>query len=78
MPYTDDDVATYIGRTPSAVNPNDKIKYIYYNFFKVNPNIGDSIFAVEADSTCNTDQFLISSYFKVNAVRSLDRDGLPY
>lgn len=78
LPYTDDDVATYINPAPSGVNPNDKIKYIYYNFFKVNPNIGDSIFAVEADSSCNTDQFLISSYFKVNAVRSLDRDGLPY
>lgn len=78
LPYTDDDVATYINSAPSGVNPNDKTKYIYYNFFKVNPNIGDSIFAVEVDSSCNSDQFLISSYFKVNAVRSLDRDGLPY
>lgn len=49
-----------------------------YTFFKVNPNLVDPIFAVKADSTMNTDQFWISSFFDVKAVRNLDVDGLPY
>lgn len=49
-----------------------------YNFFKVNPHIVDNIFGVQADSTINTDQLLINSYFDIKAVRNFDYNGLPY
>lgn len=49
-----------------------------FNFLKVNPNIMDTIFAVNADGTTATDTFLINSAFDVKVVRNLDRDGLPY
>ena len=49
-----------------------------YMLFKVNPHILDSIFVGEADSTYNSDTFLINSYHDIKVVRNLDRDGLPY
>lgn len=49
-----------------------------YNFFKVNPHIVDNIFGVQADSTINTDQLLINSFFDIKAVRNFDYNGLPY
>lgn len=47
-------------------------------FFKVNPSVVDTLFAVEADSTVDTDEFLVSSFFDIKAVRNLDVNGLPY
>lgn len=47
-------------------------------FFKVNPSVVDPLFAVEADSTFDTDEFLVSSYFDIKAVRNFDVNGLPY
>lgn len=47
-------------------------------FFKVNPSVVDPLFAVEADSTVDTDEFLVSSFFDIKAVRNLDVNGLPY
>lgn len=47
-------------------------------FFKVNPNTLDSIFAVKADSTWETDQFLVNCHVGVKVVRPLSRDGMPY
>jgi len=49
-----------------------------YHFFKVNPHIVDNIFGVNADSTINTDQLLINSFFDIKAVRNFDFNGLPY
>lgn len=49
-----------------------------FNFFKVNPSIMDSIFAVKADSTWDTDQLLVNAMFEVHAVRNFDYDGMPY
>lgn len=49
-----------------------------YTLFKVNPNSLNSLFAVEVDSSINTDQFLCSTFFDVKVVRNLDTDGLPY
>lgn len=49
-----------------------------YNFFKVNPHIVDNIFGVNADSSINTDQLLINSFFDIKAVRNFDYNGLPY
>lgn len=60
--------------TNSNVEPDS----IQAGFFKVNPSIVDSLFAVNADSSVNTDEFLCSSYFDIKVVRNLDRNGLPY
>lgn len=51
---------------------------ISYNIFKVNPSILDSIFQVNADSTWDTDPFLINCAFDVKVVRNLDYSGMPY
>ena len=60
--------------TNSQVSPDS----IQAGFFKVNPSIVDSLFAVAADSTVQTDEFLCSCYFDVKVVRNLDVNGLPY
>lgn len=49
-----------------------------YNFFKINPNILDSIFGIDADKTVDTDQFLVNCFFDVNTVAPLDYNGMPY
>ena len=49
-----------------------------YMLFKVNPHILDTIFVGNADSTFDSDTFLINSYHDIKVVRNLDRDGLPY
>lgn len=56
-------------------NPNVETGSIRAGFFKVNPHCVDTLFAVDADEA---DHLLCSTYFDVKAVRSLDRNGLPY
>lgn len=51
---------------------------VQWPFFKVNPNTLDDIFAVKADSTWETDQFLVNAYVDCKVVRPLSRDGVPY
>lgn len=51
---------------------------ISWPFFKVNPNTLDSIFAVQADSTWETDQLLINCDVSCKVVRPLSQDGMPY
>ena len=51
---------------------------VSWPFFKVSPNTLDSIFAVKADSTWETDQFLINCNIDCKVVRPLSRDGVPY
>ena len=51
---------------------------VSFPFFKVNPNTLDNIFAVKADSTWETDQFLVNAYIGCKVVRPLSRDGVPY
>lgn len=51
---------------------------ITYNVFKVNPSVLDSIFQVNADSTWDTDPFLVNCAFDVKVVRNLDYSGMPY
>ena len=53
-------------------------KTLDYSFFKVNPSILDTIFAVNANGSWNTDNLLINSFHDVKVVRNLDYDGLPY
>jgi hypothetical protein len=51
---------------------------VNYNFFKVSPSILDPIFAVNADSTWDSDTFLINVSFEIRVARNLDYDGMPY
>ena len=44
---------------------------VRWPFFKVNPNTLDDIFAVKADSTWETDQFLVNAYVGCKVVRPL-------
>lgn len=60
----------------SAVNGYGLV--MNYTNFKVNPNSVDPLFAVAADDSVDTDEFLCSSFFDVKVVRNLDTDGLPY
>ena len=55
-----------------------KAATISWPFFKVNPNTLDSIFAVAADSTWETDQLLINCDVSCKVVRPLSQDGMPY
>lgn len=59
-------------------NPNVEPDSVKAGFFKVNPAILDHLFAVNADSSTATDQFLCSTLFDVKVVRKLDPNGLPY
>lgn len=59
-------------------NPNVEVDSVKAGFFKVSPSVLDNLFAVKANSDLNTDQFLCSTLFDVNVVRSLDPNGLPY
>ena len=67
-----------IGNFDSNNQPSPSPYPLNYTMFKVNPNSLNSIFAVNVDSTVDTDQFLCSSFFDVKVVRNLDTDGLPY
>lgn len=49
-----------------------------YNMFKVNPSVLDSIFAINANSKWDTDQFKVNAFFDVKVARNLDYDGMPY
>lgn len=55
-----------------------KTSSVSWPFFKVNPNTLDSIFAVAADSTWETDQFLVNCDVSCKVVRPLSQDGMPY
>lgn len=55
-----------------------KAATISWPFFKVNPNTLDSIFAVVADSTWESDQLLVNCDVSCKVVRPLSQDGMPY
>lgn len=75
--FDDQDLLSAAG-TLFPNNPNVEPDSINAGFFKVSPRSLDSLFAVAVDSTLATDQFIVSNFFKISAVRSLDVDGLPY
>ena len=66
-----------------SLSPSDIFTYVT---FKINPAILNPIFAVyvgdsvtgEVDDTVDTDQFISNIYFKVDDVKNLDYDGMPY
>lgn len=78
MSYNNDSLFAQVGSNSSKPEPPYDISYMNYSAFKVNPNSVDPIFAVNADSSFDTDQFLCSTFFDIKAVRNLDVDGLPY
>lgn len=59
----------------SSVKNNTNVSY---ETFKINPHVVDSIFAVEANASIDTDQLLIGAFFDCKVVRNLSTDGLPY
>lgn len=73
-----DDESLRDGMLTSIDGTPQNVPIVTYTMFKVNPNCMDSLFAVEADDSIDTDVFLNSCYFDVKCVRNLDTDGLPY
>ncbi len=49
-----------------------------YASFKVSPRTLDNLFNVIYDGSYPTDPFFVNLDFKINAVRNISRDGLPY
>lgn len=78
MSYNNASLIDQIGSGTTKPEPPYSDVYVNYSAFKVNPNSVNPIFAVQADSSVDTDQFLCSAFFDVKAVRNLDVDGLPY
>lgn len=72
-PLTIDEIIAKItlGASTGPWSPN-------YGLFKVSPRVLDSIFVTQCDSTVDTDQFLVESFFDVKVVQNLDYDGMPY
>lgn len=72
-PLTIDEIVLKItlGSSTTKWSPN-------YGLFKVSPRVLNSIFVPQCDSTIDTDQFLVESFFDVKAVQNLDYDGMPY
>ncbi len=88
LPFSDSDVVTQLRDATNSIddsenNPDVPINSdanfdVTYGFFKVNPHVVDDLFVISSDSTVQTDQLEVSSYFDAKFVRNLDRDGLPY
>jgi hypothetical protein len=64
-------------RRAASLNPVES-NSIKAGFFKVDPRCVDTLFAVKADNTPDTDQLLGSCMITCRAVRPLDLNGLPY
>lgn len=79
LPYTDDSLMLTLTKAPNDSNPNTPDDTLFsYPFFKVNPAIVDPMFAVEADSSVDTDPLLTQAFFQCYVTRNLDTNGLPY
>lgn len=76
--YGETSILNQLGSKDSVNQPSPTAAPMNYTFFKVNPNCLNPLFAVEVDSSVDTDQFLCSSFFDIKVVRNLDTDGLPY
>ena len=79
LPYTDDSLMLTLTKAPNDTNPNTPGDTLFsYPFFKVNPAVVDPMFAVEADSSVDTDPLLTQAFFQCYVTRNLDTNGLPY
>lgn len=74
MKFNDDDLLA-ADSVDFPDNPNVEVDSVKAGFFKVNPHVVDTLFAVDADKA---DHLLCSTFFDVKVVRSLDTNGLPY
>lgn len=74
MKFNDDDLLA-ADSIDFPDNPNVESDSVKAGFFKVNPHVVDTLFAVDADKA---DHLLCSTFFDVKVVRSLDTNGLPY
>lgn len=77
LPF-DDKAALAANSIKFPDNPNVESNSIKAGFFKVDPHCVDTLFAVKADNTPDTDQLLGSCMITCRAVRPLDLNGLPY
>lgn len=77
LPF-DDNAALAANSIIFPDNPNVESNSIKAGFFKVDPRCVDTLFAVKADDTPDTDQLLGSCMITCRAVRPLDLNGLPY
>lgn len=77
LPF-DDKAALAANSVDFPDNPNVESNSIKAGFFKVDPHCVDTLFAVKADDTPDTDQLLGTCMFTCRAVRPLDLNGLPY
>lgn len=77
LPF-DDKAALAANSVDFPDNPNVESNSIKAGFFKVDPHCVDTLFAVKADDTPDTDQLLGSCMINCRAVRPLDVNGLPY
>jgi hypothetical protein len=77
LPF-DDKAALSANSVDFPDNPNVESNSIKAGFFKVDPHCVDTLFAVKADDTPDTDQLLGSCMITCRAVRPLDLNGLPY
>lgn len=77
LPF-DDKAALAANSIDFPDNPNVELNSIKAGFFKVDPHCVDTLFAVKADDTPDTDQLLGSCMITCRAVRPLDLNGLPY
>lgn len=77
LPF-DDEAALAANSVDFPDNPNVESNSIKAGFFKVDPHCVDTLFAVKADDTPDTDQLLGSCMITCRAVRPLDLNGLPY
>lgn len=77
LPF-DDNAALAANSVIFSDNPNVESNSIRAGFFKVDPHCVDTLFAVKADDTPDTDQLLGSCMISCRAVRPLDLNGLPY
>lgn len=75
-PVNDTYIDTYLKGVYSS--SSQTLSGLTYPFFKVNPATLNPIFTASVDSTTATDQLLCNVFQDIKAVRSLDRDGLPY
>lgn len=77
LPF-DDKAALAANSVDFPDNPNVEANSIKAGFFKVDPKCVDTLFAVQADDTPDTDPLLGSCMITCRAVRPLDLNGLPY
>lgn len=57
---------------------SDNTVKVSFPFFKVNPIVLDPLFNVSADSTWETDPFLVNCHVGCKVVHNLSADGMPY